>query len=115
VSEHGRAGAVPDVEPQAVESGREAGLLLDVRNPGEWSGGHIPGSVNVPLGRLAEQLEELPRDRRLVVHCQSGARTAVAVALLRSRGFHDVAHLRGDWAGWPGEREVEAEVPAVAL
>jgi hypothetical protein len=39
----------------------------------------------------------------------------VAIALLRSQGFHDVAHLRGDWAGWPGERQLQTDVPAVAL
>jgi hydroxyacylglutathione hydrolase len=103
---------VPDVEPAELEASQ---VVVDVRNPGEWNAGHIPGSLNVPLGRLAERGEELPRDRPLVVHCQSGARAAVAIALLRTMGFHDVTHLRGDWAGWPGERQVEAEVPAVAL
>jgi hydroxyacylglutathione hydrolase len=113
VREHGRVGAVTDVDP--AELALESAAVVDVRNPGEWLAGHIPGSVNVPLGRLAERIDELPRDRPLVVHCQSGARAAVAIALLRTHGFHDATHLKGDWAGWPGERQAETETPAVAL
>ena len=113
VVQHGRAGAVPEIDPATVDTARV--LVVDVRNPAEWSAGHIPGSVNLPLGRLAERLDELPQDRPLVVHCQSGARAAVAIALLRSRGHVDSAHLHGDWVGWPGERVVDTQIPEVVL
>ena len=42
----------------------DAPVVLDVRNPGEWKAGHIPGSVNIPLNHLQERIDEIPRDRR---------------------------------------------------
>ncbi|HEX8276588.1 MAG TPA: MBL fold metallo-hydrolase [Longimicrobiaceae bacterium] len=113
--EHGQAGTVADVTPDEMEQRRLTGRveLVDVRNSSEWEAGHLPGARNLPLGRLAERLGELPRDRTLVVHCQSGARAGVAVSLLQARGFRDVLHLAGDFAGWKAAgRPVEAGAPA---
>jgi hydroxyacylglutathione hydrolase len=105
VDEHDAPGSLADVGADEAERSRSGGAveIVDVRNGSEWSAGHIPGSRNLPLGRLAERLGELPRDRPLVVHCQSGARAGVAASLLRARGFTDVRHLAGDWAGWSAE------------
>jgi hydroxyacylglutathione hydrolase len=75
-------------------------VLVDVRGEGEWSAGHIPASLNVPLGELDRRLEEIPRDRALIVHCQTGARAAMAVSLLRARGFDDVRLFPGGFAEW---------------
>ncbi len=99
---HGRAAGVADVTPEEMEQRRLTGKveLVDVRNSSEFGAGHLAGARNVPLGRLAERLGELPRDRTLVVHCQSGARAGVAVSLLQASGFRDVLHLDGDFAGW---------------
>ncbi|HEX8242585.1 MAG TPA: MBL fold metallo-hydrolase [Longimicrobium sp.] len=112
----GRAGSVPDVTAGEMDGRRPTGAVetVDVRNPGEFDEGHLPGAVNLPLGRLAERLGELPRDRTLVVHCQTGARAGVAAALLKARGF-DVAHLAGDYAGWSAAgRPVEKGDPVPA-
>jgi hydroxyacylglutathione hydrolase len=102
VDRFGQAGAVADVTPEEMEQRRLTGKveLVDVRNSSEFGAGHLAGARNVPLGRLAERLGELPRDRTLVVHCQSGARAGVAVSLLQASGFRDVLHLDGDFAGW---------------
>ncbi|MDP9348022.1 MAG: rhodanese-like domain-containing protein, partial [Gemmatimonadota bacterium] len=62
--------------------------------------GHLPGVENVPVGYLEDRLEEIPRDRPLVVHCQGGARSAIAASLLRSRGFEKVINLAGGYADW---------------
>lgn len=78
--------------------------VVDVRNPSEWEDGRIPGSRNVPLSRLTERLGELPQDRPLVVHCQSGARSAVALGVLQANGFANALHLRGDFAEWSRAR-----------
>jgi hydroxyacylglutathione hydrolase len=76
------------------------GVVLDVRAEGEWSAGHIPGSLNLPLGNLEQRLDEIPRDRNLIVHCQTGARASMAASLLRARGFPDVRVFPGGFAEW---------------
>ncbi|HLL82154.1 MAG TPA: MBL fold metallo-hydrolase [Longimicrobium sp.] len=103
-------GTLADADAAEADELRAAGTaeIVDVRNGSEWAAGHIPGSRNLPLGRLAERIGELPRDRPLLVHCQSGARAGVAISLLKARGFGDVRHLAGDWAEWSrAGREVE--------
>jgi hydroxyacylglutathione hydrolase len=96
------AQGVPEVAAGQLEElmRLDAVELIDVRNSSEWNAGHIPGSRNFPLGRLPEQLEQIPRDRPLVVHCESGGRAGVAIGVLQANGFSDVRHLSGDFAGW---------------
>ena len=67
-------------------------FLLDVREPDEFAGalGHIPGARLVPLGRLAEGVEALARDRPVVTVCRSGTRSAQASVLLRKAGYDQV-------------------------
>ncbi len=81
-------------------AGPEHPLVLDVRTPREWQETHIPGSVNLPLNRLSHQLDQVPRDRPVVVHCASGYRSAIAVSLMERQGFQDVADLVGGFAAW---------------
>ncbi len=112
-----RAGeGVPEVSPEQLQAllADDAVALIDVRNGSEWEAGHIPGSRNFPLGRLLERLDQIPRDRLLVVHCQSGGRAGVAVGVLQARGFQNVSHLTGDFAEWSAQqRPVErSKVPA---
>jgi hydroxyacylglutathione hydrolase len=112
----GQAAVVEEVGADELEARRATGTeeLVDVRNPSEFEEGHVPGAVNLPLGRLPERLGELPRDRTLVVYCQTGARALVAASLLKARGFTDVVHLAGDFAEWSrAGRPVEADAPAV--
>jgi hydroxyacylglutathione hydrolase len=75
-------------------------VVLDVRGEGEWNAGHLRGSLNVPIGELDRRLGELPRERPVIVHCQTGARAAMAASLLRARGFRDVAQFPGGFAEW---------------
>ena len=74
--------------------------VIDVRAKSEWDAGHLPGGRNIPLGHLAEHTAELPKDRLLVLQCQSGGRSAIAASLLRSRGFTNVANLVGGFQAW---------------
>ena len=74
--------------------------VVDVRGAGEWEAGHLPNVPLVPLGHLARRIDELPRDRPLVVHCQSGARSSIAVSLLQTRGFTNAINLAGGFAAW---------------
>jgi glyoxylase-like metal-dependent hydrolase (beta-lactamase superfamily II)/rhodanese-related sulfurtransferase len=82
--------------------------VLDVRTAREWQEKHIDGSLNIPLNRLAERLAEVPRGRPLVVHCQTGYRSSIAVSLLKQHGVQDVADLVGGIAAW--EKTVTAPV-----
>jgi hydroxyacylglutathione hydrolase len=75
-------------------------LLLDVRSGEEWRKGHLPESLNLPLGALDQRLNDIPRDRPVVVHCQSGARAAIAASLLKARGYADVRLFPGGFAEW---------------
>jgi hydroxyacylglutathione hydrolase len=92
---------IPSLGLEATERQRpDARVLLDVRGAAEWSAGHIPDSLNLPLGELEPRLDEIPRGRSLVVHCQTGARAAIAASLLRARGFPDVRVFTGGFAEW---------------
>jgi rhodanese-related sulfurtransferase/glyoxylase-like metal-dependent hydrolase (beta-lactamase superfamily II) len=75
-------------------------LLVDVRTEPEWAQERIGGSLNVPLSRLLERMGELPSGRRIVVHCGSGYRSAVAASVLRRAGFDDVVDLIGGLGAW---------------
>lgn len=80
----------------------DAPFLLDVRTPGEYAEGHVPGAVNVPHDQLAAHLSELaahPSDE-VVVYCERGGRAALAIETLEGAGFSGVRHLAGDMAGW---------------
>jgi hydroxyacylglutathione hydrolase len=90
-----------DVLAQRMVSGDVA--VVDVRGWNEWLAGHIPGVPNIPLGYLADHLAELPTNQPLVVQCASGARSAIAVSLLRARGFANVVNLTGGFAAWVRE------------
>jgi hydroxyacylglutathione hydrolase len=70
-------------------------LVLDVRSEREWREERIPRSLHIPLGRLEQRLGEVPRDRRVVVHCASGYRSSIAASLLRRHGFEAIADLVG--------------------
>ena len=78
----------------------EPPVIVDVRTEREWRQRRIAASVNIPLNRLAQQLDVLPRDHPLVVHCATGYRSAIAASVLLGAGFGSVADLVGGLAAW---------------
>ncbi len=92
---------------------REGGVtVIDVRGRSEWEAGHLPGVANIPLGYLPDHLNEIPRDRPVVLQCQSGSRSAIGAGVLQARGIEDVSNLAGgfvEWArqGLPVSREAD--------
>lgn len=79
-----------------------APLILDVRTPGEFASGHIPGALNIPYDQLGGRLSEIdaePGDE-IVVHCESGRRAEVAADLLREAGYPNVRDLTGHMRAW---------------
>jgi rhodanese-related sulfurtransferase len=74
-------------------------LLLDVRRPDERAKGFIPGSVHIPLDQVRARMNELPRDREIIVHCQSGQRSYFACRILTQNGFR-ARNLSGSFRTW---------------
>ena len=72
-------------------------ILLDVRTPEEFAGGHIPGAINVPNEIIGENdIEELPdKDQRIYVYCRSGNRSKQAAAKLVNLGYTNVVEIGG--------------------
>ncbi len=91
-------------------AGTDDVLLVDVRAAAERDIVSIPGSVAVPLARIlsGQALDELPRERRVVLHCKSGGRSAQALEVLRGAGFDRAAHLEGGVLAWV--RDVDPEL-----
>ena len=78
----------------------DGAMLVDVRSPGEFSGGHIEGAISIPIQELAARVDELgDQSGPIVLYCQSGARSAMAKRLLESKGFTDV-HDMGGMGSW---------------
>ncbi|MTD56397.1 rhodanese-like domain-containing protein [Amycolatopsis pithecellobii] len=76
--------------------------LLDVREDNEWSAGHAPGAVHIPLGELPARVSELPEDQPLYVVCRSGGRSARATAWLNASGW-DAVNVDGGMKSWHAE------------
>jgi rhodanese-related sulfurtransferase/glyoxylase-like metal-dependent hydrolase (beta-lactamase superfamily II) len=101
--------------PEAHQRQVQGALLLDVREPFEWSTAHAPGAVNVPLGQLATRCEVLPRDQDLLVICASGSRSALAVELLRHVGYQSAKNVEGGMLAWQADRlPIESETPTLS-
>jgi hydroxyacylglutathione hydrolase len=75
-------------------------VVIDVRSANEWDEGHLPSAIHIPLGYLADRIAEVPADRPIVVHCQAGARSAIAASLLKKLGRSNVANLTGGYEAW---------------
>lgn len=77
-------------------------MLIDVREPGEFKGGHIQGAQNIPLSEFNRRLGEIPKDRDLLLYCRSGMRSKSAARILLKHGYRRLAHLRGGIGAWSG-------------
>jgi rhodanese-related sulfurtransferase len=74
----------------------DGAMLLDVRSPEEFAGGHIDGALSIPIQELSDRLGELGnKNETIVIYCQSGGRSMMAKRLLESKGFTDVHDLGG--------------------
>lgn len=101
---------VENLTPEQVAAELEGGnaLLVDVREPQERETASIPGSVHAPRGMLEfyadpslpYHKEELDPERRIILHCASGGRSALGAATLKEMGYKNVAHLDGGMKAW---------------
>ncbi|MER7580515.1 adenylyltransferase/sulfurtransferase MoeZ [Kitasatospora sp. NPDC097691] len=81
--------------------------LIDVREPGEFEIVNIPGAVLIPKNEflMGDALEKLPQDRKIVLHCKSGVRSAEVLAVVKAAGFANAVHLGGGVLGWVNQIE----------
>lgn len=109
-STHGPLGTADEMTwAEAERSRKESGaMLVDVRGLASWKQGHVSGAQHVPFGSLHARVSELPRERPVVLYCQRGKRSAVAVSVLQSEGFEDVHSVRGGMS-----ERLEAGLPVV--
>jgi len=76
-------------------------VLLDCREPNEWNLGHAMGALFIPRGILESNVEAaIPRDRKVIIYCASGNRSALAAETLQQMGYGDVASLAGGFRAW---------------
>jgi hydroxyacylglutathione hydrolase len=90
--------AAPEVAEELA--GVNPPLVLDIRTPREWEAKHIDGSLNIPLNHLQERMAEIPRDRRIAVHCAGGYRSSIAASILQQYGITNLIELAGGLAAW---------------
>ncbi|MHB8790892.1 MAG: rhodanese-like domain-containing protein [Desulfobulbaceae bacterium] len=89
--------------------------VLDVRQPAEYEGGHIPGAKLIPLPELQGRLNEIDRDKPTVVYCAIGGRSRVAAQMLTGSNFSKVYNLSGGFKAWQGNVAVGTEDRGLAL
>lgn len=85
----------------AIESGDVQ--LVDVRSQDEWNEGHIEQASHHFLGRLPKTIEQIPSDKKIIVQCRSGARSAIGVSVLQASGFKNVTDLTGGYMAWKSD------------
>ena len=95
---------IKEVTPRDVMSMVERGddvALVDVREDREWNLGHLPRAVHMSRGTLEGKIETaIPRERKVVLYCASGNRSALAADMLQQMGYADVASMSGGFKGW---------------
>jgi rhodanese-related sulfurtransferase len=79
----------------------ESVAIVDVREDREWNLGHLPRAVHMSRGTLEGKIETaIPRDRKVILYCASGNRSALAADMLQQMGYRDVASMSGGFKGW---------------
>jgi hydroxyacylglutathione hydrolase len=94
-----------------VREGHAGLQVVDVRRPGEYAAGHVPGALSRPLDRLEREIGTLDRSRPTAVICAGGYRSSAATSLLRRRGFHEISNVVGGTSAWIAAGH-EVETPA---
>jgi glyoxylase-like metal-dependent hydrolase (beta-lactamase superfamily II)/rhodanese-related sulfurtransferase len=87
----------PEVAAERMQAGAQS---VDVRTPGERASGAVAGSLPIPLSQLLKRLDDVPRDRPIVVYCAGGYRSSIAASLLQRHGFDHVSEIAGGMAAW---------------
>jgi rhodanese-related sulfurtransferase len=95
---------IEEVTPDEVREMQKRGegvVYLDVREPNEWNLGRLPGAVHLPRGHLEGKVEALiERNRKVVIYCARGNRSALAALTMKQMGYENVASMARGFLGW---------------
>ncbi len=75
-------------------------VLIDVRSLSEWTSGHAPQAMHIPLGEIATRMRDIPENKPVVVVCASGNRSAMAATALAKKGYSPVFNFAGGIGAW---------------
>jgi hydroxyacylglutathione hydrolase len=104
-SNRGELNKVPQVDPSRLNglAESEKQQIVDVRSPEEWSRGHLPDALHIPLAALPDRIGELDASVPIVLHCKGGGRSSIAASFLKSHGLPNVSNLAGGFDAWVEE------------
>ena len=88
---------------QAVQLRDQGAYILDVREPDEWAQFHIQGATLIPLEELLNRLSEVPKDRKVIVVCRTGHRSAQGRDILKAAGYSQVTSMIGGLTQWQAQ------------
>jgi rhodanese-related sulfurtransferase len=101
VSQSSAASLPAEISVAEAATKRDAGaFILDVRQPDEWNAVHIPGATLIPLDQLEARVNEVPKDKEVVVVCRSGNRSQQGRDILKNAGFSQVTSMSGGMSQW---------------
>ena len=116
-SRRGELEQVAQLDPSGLDklAGKNGLQVVDVRSPEEWSKGHVPGAIHIPLALLPDRIGELDASAPIVLHCRGGGRSSIATSFLQSQGVATVSNLAGGFDAWVAQGfKVESEKPAAS-
>lgn len=84
-------------------------LVLDVRKPAEYAGGHVKDALNIPLDELADpvSIASIEEDQNVYIYCGSGYRSVIATSLMKRQGLHNLRNVLGGWEKIKDEKKIE--------
>ncbi|MGA0056958.1 MAG: rhodanese-like domain-containing protein [Burkholderiaceae bacterium] len=88
-------------------------MVIDARDAGQFAKGHIPGAVNIEWRKVLEQREKLPRDKMVLIYCNTGSLSAQAGFALRVAGHENVRILQGGFEEWKAKGGLDANARAI--
>lgn len=96
---------IQEIDTATAQAQLGNSLVLDVREPGEFAAGHLPGAVNIPRGLLEFKIDSHPdfqgkQQAGIVVYCQTGGRSALATQVLNQLGYQQAVSMAGGFKAW---------------
>lgn len=96
---------IKEIDIATAQKQLQSSVIIDVREPGEFSAGHLPGAVNIPRGVLEFQIGNHPnfqgkQTANIIVYCQTGGRSALATHALNQLGYTQAVSMAGGFKAW---------------